>query len=487
MVERMNDSTRSPESQQPQHDAASENPTAGEGRESTGTGWSSPTSSTPSSPDAGATPDPWAARPNDTGVIPRPTDTQALVAQQAAGSVPPTGESVPPTDGSVPPAGPTVPPPGGPAAGTFAPQSAPSAGPANRSRRSTALVVALALGAGLLGGAAGAGVVNALDDDSPAPASSLDREPSDGDPVADLSSVEEVAETLSPSVVSIGIDSPQGQGGGSGVIISSDGQILTNNHVAEAGEGGTLTITFHDGTTAEAEILGLDASTDLAVIQAQDVSGLQAADFGDSDQLRVGEQVVAFGSPLGLDGTVTSGIVSALNRPVTASDQQGGTASSINAIQTDAPINPGNSGGPLVNMAGQVVGINSAIATSFGSDGSIGLGFAIPINQAQAIADQLIETGSASTARIGIEVKPAPPDTPGALVNGIESGTAAADTELAEGDIITRIDDHLVTDPESLIAFTRSYRPGDTVTLTYLRDGEEHTLDIVLGSSDPST
>ncbi|MQA76704.1 MAG: PDZ domain-containing protein, partial [Solirubrobacterales bacterium] len=214
----------------------------------------------------------------------------------------------------------------------------------------------------------------------------------------------------------------------------------------------------------------------------QDVSGLQPAEFGDSDQLRVGEQVVAFGSPLGLDGTVTSGIVSALNRPVTASDQLGGSESSINAIQTDAPINPGNSGGPLVNMAGEVVGINSAIATSFGSDGSIGLGFAIPINQAQAIADQLIETGSASTARIGIEVEIAPPDTPGALVRTIAPGGAAADTELAEGDIITRIDDRLVTDPNSLIAFTRSYRPGDTVTLTYLRDGEENTVEVTLGS-----
>ena len=357
-----------------------------------------------------------------------------------------------------------------------------------RPRRVSALMLALALGAGLAGGAAGAGVVSALDDDPATVTSSLDREPASTDNAVDFSSVEDVAAQVLPSVVSISIDSQFGSGTGSGVIISSDGQILTNNHVAEAGEnGGNLTVAFSDGTTADAEVVGLDPITDLAVIQAQDVSGLTPAELGSSDDLEVGEQVVAIGSPLGLDGTVTTGIVSALDRPVTAGDRQtNGQAATIDAIQTDAPINPGNSGGPLVNMSGQVVGINSVIATT-GSEGSIGLGFSIPIDQARPIADELAETGEATHAMIGVSIGDARGDTRGAAIQAVEPGSAAADAGLQEGDIVTKIDDRLITDGTSLVAAARSYRPGDTVTLTYVRDGETQTAEMTLGSDAESS
>jgi putative serine protease PepD len=311
------------------------------------------------------------------------------------------------------------------------------------------------------------------DDDAPAEQTSA---PS-------LDSVEAVADQVLPSVVSISV----GGGGGSGVIISSDGQILTNNHVVEAARGGQMVVTFQDGSTATAEVVGTDALTDLAVIQAQDVSGLQAADLGSSAELQVGEQVVAIGSPLGLDGTVTTGIVSALNRPVTAGGQQSGGALTVfDAVQTDAPINPGNSGGPLVNMAGEVVGINSAIFSTSASSGSIGLGFAIPIDQASPIAEELIETGRATHAQIGIGVDTATDEVRGAVVRDVRAGSAAEQAELENGDIVTRIDDRLVTDAETLIAAVRSFRPGDEVELTVVRDGQTITLSVTLGSDASS-
>ena len=287
---------------------------------------------------------------------------------------------------------------------------------ATKPRRGTAFLVALALGAGLLGGVAGAGVVTVLDDDQPATQStgtqsSLDNSGSESNQsVSSFSSVEDVAAAVLPSVVSISVQSQAGTGTGTGVVISSDGQILTNNHVVES--GGNLTVTFHDGTSASAEVVGTDPVTDLAVIQARDVSGLTAAELGSSGDLEVGQQVVAIGSPFGLEGTVTTGIVSAVGRPVSAGQTQDSRAV-IDAIQTDAPINPGNSGGPLVNMSGQVVGINSAIYTP--SAGSVGLGFAIPIDQAKPIAEELIDTGQATHARIGIGVGPARRRDPGCV------------------------------------------------------------------------
>jgi putative serine protease PepD len=355
--------------------------------------------------------------------------------------------------------------------------------PVAKPRRGTAFLVALALGAGVLGGAAGAGVVTVLDDDqatgpSTTTESSLDGSSSDSNQsVSSFSSVEDVAAAVLPSVVSIAVQSQAGSGTGTGVVISSDGQILTNNHVVES--GGQLTVTFHDGTTAEAEVVGTDPVTDLAVIQAQGVDGLDAAELGSSGDLEVGQQVVAIGSPFGLEGTVTSGIVSAVGRPVSAGQSQNSLAV-IDAIQTDAPINPGNSGGPLVNMSGQVVGINSAIYSP--SNGSVGLGFAIPIDQAKPIAEELIDSGQATHARIGISVSESDNGTRGAVIASIEAGSGADNAELADGDIITKVDDRLVTSGESLIAAVRSFRPGDTVTLTYVRDGETRTAEVTLGS-----
>jgi putative serine protease PepD len=418
----------------------------------TGSGWSTPTGSAQQPP---RPTDPWTARPDDTRPVGRPEDTHTFAAPASS----PSGQ----------------PPFAGPA---------PESTGAKQPRRGTALMVALALGAGLLGGATGAGVVSALDDDeAPAETSSLDPAPS-GQQATTLSDVEDVAAQVLPGVVSIAVNGPRGIGTGSGVVISSDGQILTNNHVVEG--GGDINVTFHDGTTASAEVVGTDPTTDLAVIQAEDVSGLTAVELGSSDDLQVGQQVVAIGSPFGLEGTVTTGIVSALERPVSAGSGTGGSAV-IDAIQTDAPINPGNSGGPLVNMSGQVVGINSAIYAPSAQGGSVGLGFAIPIDQARPIADELIESGQATHARIGLSVGDATGDLRGALVAGIEDGSGADEAGLAEGDIITEIDDRVVTDGTSLVAAARSYRPGDTVTLTYVRGGDTQTVEVTLGSDTPST
>src|SRR5699024_1952917 len=209
---------------------------------------------------------------------------------------------------------------------------------------------------------------------------------------------------------------------------------------------------------------GTDPMTDLAVIQAQDVSDLTPAELGTSDDVTVGQQVVAIGSPLGLDGTVTTGIVSALDRTVEAGQGQGqgqGESSTFSAIQTDAPINPGNSGGPLVNMAGEVVGINSAILTTGMASGSIGLGFSIPIDQAAPIAEELVETGEATHARIGVTVGNPQDGSRGALVAEVDPNTAAAEAGLQEGDIVTGVDDRVINDGPTLVAVARSYRPGD--------------------------
>ncbi len=221
-------------------------------------------------------------------------------------------------------------------------------------------------------------------------------------------SVAKVAAAVLPSVVSIQFSNGSTGGSGSGVVISNDGLILTNNHVVEAAaNGGSLTVNFTDGQSTSGEIVGRDPSADIAVIRVSGIDNLVPVKMGTSSDLQVGQSVVAIGEPLGLTGTVTTGIVSAINRPVTAGD--GGTNSSVlNAIQTDAAINPGNSGGALVNLKGELVGINSAIATlgaSTGSQsGSIGLGFAIPIDEAKWIADELVQNGTATHSQLGISI-----------------------------------------------------------------------------------
>ena len=240
-----------------------------------------------------------------------------------------------------------------------------------------------------------------------------------------------------------------------------------------AENGGTLTVSFDDGTSADAEILGTDPLTDTAVIKAADVSGLTPATIGKSANLGVGEGVVAIGSPYGLDATVTSGIVSALDRPVNVGSDDQGNSTTYPAIQTDAAINPGNSGGPLVDMTGAVIGINSSIRTASSAtseqSGSIGLGFAIPIDEVMPIVDQMAEGETPTHARLGIQVgNPQAGDDAGAVVREVTDGSTASEGGLASGDVITKVDDQRITDADSLVATIRSYRPGDSVTVTWV-------------------
>ncbi|WP_067598019.1 S1C family serine protease [Nocardiopsis listeri] len=295
--------------------------------------------------------------------------------------------------------------------------------------------------------------------------------------------VGEVAEQVLPSVVSI----QTGSGGGSGVILSSDGQILTNAHVVAEAENGPLQVRFNDGSAAEAELLGVDPVSDIAVIQAEGRDDLTPATLGDSDQVGVGGDVVAIGSPLGLSGTVTTGVVSALNRPVNTGATESGdgqTSTVINAIQTDAAINPGNSGGPLVNMAGEVVGINTAIAGLSQESGSVGLGFAIPINQVRPIAEQLVEEGSASYPAIQATI--APSRSGGAEIMEVTDGGAAADAGLSTGDVVVSLDGEAVDSPDQLIAQIRAHAPGDEVTLGVVPKGEDTPEDVTVTLSEQS-
>jgi len=293
-------------------------------------------------------------------------------------------------------------------------------------------------------------------------------------------SIAAVADALQPSVVQLNVSGNGAAGTGSGFVIREDGYILTNNHVTAGGS--SIEISFADGTTARGDLVGANPGYDLAVVKV-DRTGLPAVTLGSSAALKVGDTAIAIGSPLGLQGTVTSGIVSALDRPVTAGGQ--GETAFINAIQTDAAINPGNSGGPLVDGNGAVIGINSAIATlgsSFGgSAGSIGLGFAIPIDTANRIASEIIATGTSSTPIIGVTLDIQYPG-PGARVNGITPNGPASAAGLRDGDVITELDGELVADATDLIVDIRSLAPGDTVTLTVERDGATRTVEVTLGS-----
>jgi putative serine protease PepD len=299
-------------------------------------------------------------------------------------------------------------------------------------------------------------------------------------------SVAGIAQRVLPSVVSINTTTVNGGGSGSGFVIDSSGYILTNNHVISDAvlSGGKIQVTLNDGSTYTGKVIGRDASFDLAVLKIE-ATGLKALQFGDSDKIAVGDAVIAIGSPLGLSGTVTTGIISAKDRAVTTGDSA--TESSfINALQTDAAINPGNSGGPLVDATGAVIGINSAIA-SLGSSwqaGSIGLGFAIPINQGRKIADQLIKYGVATYPIVGISLDSNYTGV-GAQIsksgNGILPGSPAQKAGLKGGDIIIEIDGKKINTPEELVVSVRSKNVGDRVTLVFIRDGAKKsvTLDLI--------
>jgi putative serine protease PepD len=298
-------------------------------------------------------------------------------------------------------------------------------------------------------------------------------------------SVAGIAQRVLPSVVSIDTRTFTGGGSGSGFVIDSSGFILTNNHVISeaAMRGGEIQVSLNDGSTFTAEVVGRDASFDLAVLKI-DAVGLKALQFGDSDKIAVGDAVIAIGSPLGLSGTVTTGIISAKDRAVTTGDST--TESSyINALQTDAAINPGNSGGPLVDSTGAVVGVNSAIA-SLGTSaqaGSIGLGFAIPINQARKIADQLIKFGVATYPIIGVSLDSNYMGV-GAQIstaaNAILPGSPAQKAGLKSGDVIIEFDGKRINNPEELIVLVRSKNVGDQVTLVFERDGSKKSVTLTL-------
>lgn len=410
------------------------------------------------------------------------SDTQVY---PTAGPVPPITPMAPPTTaayahvpapnyGSVPPFV-----PGGPID-----LSAGAVKPPKRSGTGSKVIAGTALAALLFGGAgayAGTTMANNKSGNSTSASITIGNnttgasmsKPANG-------SIAAIAAAVTPSVVKIEERDGQGGGGtGTGFVISSDGYILTNNHVAGTG---TLSVQFADGTKASAKLVGANQQYDVAVIKV-DKTGLPAVALGDSDKVKVGDTAIAIGSPLGLEGTVTAGIISALNRPVTAGGENGGDTSYINAIQTDAPINPGNSGGPLINGAGEVIGINSAIASmpssGGGQPGSIGLGFAIPMQTASRLAQEIIKTGHSSTPIVGVKLDM---NSDAAKITEVTAGGPAEAAGLKVGDVLTKVDGKPVGSGTDFIVAVRANSPGDVLTLTVERGGSPVEVKVTLGS-----
>ncbi|HVW80784.1 MAG TPA: trypsin-like peptidase domain-containing protein [Mycobacteriales bacterium] len=384
--------------------------------------------------------------------------------------------------------------------------------PVARSRRWTAAVVAatafvfggggVAVGAELLNNNSGVSVAASGLTVGTASSAALTTSPK---------SYAAIAAKVLPSVVNINVTSQSESDTGSGVVLRSDGYILTNNHVvAAASQGGQISVSFNDGSSVSAKIVGTDPLDDLAVIKVSK-SGLTPATLGDSSAIQVGDPVLAVGSPLGLQGTVTEGIVSALNRPVQTEDDsqqqqenpfgfgfgqsapQPTEPTVIDAIQTDAAINPGNSGGALVDSAGQVIGINSAIASLGSTDlsgqsGNIGVGFAIPINQAKVIASELIQNGHATHPLLGVTLTDATSANGAdqALVRAVTAGGPADKAGIKEGDVITAINGHPTAGADAVIAYVRSFQPGDRITVTFVRGGSTKTATVTLSDSTTS-
>ena len=385
----------------------------------------------------------------------------------------------------MPPAGGTTPPSG---SGTW-----PYAAPEPKKPRWGGRIVAAGALAAVLGGLAGGGLVAALDRNDPTAAGAITIQGSSAPTAANQSgSTEAAAATAMKSVVTLSVRGQQEAGTGSGVVIRSDGYILTNEHVtAVAADGGSITVAFADGRTASAKLVGADKATDLAVVKVN-LTGLTAATFADSNGVKVGQTVVAVGSPLGLNGTVTEGIVSALHRPTSGASDNSAV---IDAIQTDAAINPGNSGGALVDLAGRVVGINQSIATAGsnsgplgqqGEPGNIGIGFAIPSGTAARISQQLISTGKATHALLGVETQTATSQDQqtaiGATIASVSPGSAADKAGIKAGDVVTKVNDRVIGQSEDLAATVRSFAPGTKVTLTIKRGNDTRTVNVTLGS-----
>jgi putative serine protease PepD len=348
-------------------------------------------------------------------------------------------------------------------------------------------IVAAALVAGVVGGAGGfSGAYALLDARSTSPV--LTTASTAPAPVV-AGTVAAAAATAMPSTVDIQVPQSQGSDEGAGIILTADGNVLTNNHVV-AGATGPITVTLADGSRHTATVVGSSPSYDLAVLKIAGVSGLIPATLATGANPQVGQTVVAIGSPEGLTGTVTSGIVSALNRTVTV-QADNGAAVVYNGLQTDAPINSGNSGGPLVNLQGQVVGIDSAIASAgsqgSGQSGSIGLGFAIPVDQAQRVAQELMATGTATKPVLGVQGNPAATTTTGATtgaqVTAVTPGSPAAQAGIAAGDVVTKVGNDAVGNFADLIARIGAAAPGSQVTLTVTTGGTTRTVPVTLGST----
>ncbi|MFJ2175334.1 trypsin-like peptidase domain-containing protein [Streptomyces sp. NPDC087851] len=424
----------------------------------------------------------------------------------------PQPQPQPPAQPQQPPAGPVHPGPAQPHSAPsqwlqYDPWSAPAARPLTeygepapkRRRAGLAALVLVGLAACVVGGAVGAyiernGGLTSVELPQAGP-ESAGRAPD---------SVAGIAASALPSVVTLHVSGGGEQGTGTGFVLDRQGHILTNNHVVQPASssrsGGEISVTFSGGETARAKLVGKDSGYDLAVVKVTGVSGLKPLPLGNSDNVQVGDPVVAIGAPFDLSNTVTSGIISAKERPITAGGEKGDGSdiSYVDALQTDAPINPGNSGGPLVDARARVIGINSAIRAAdsgtglgTGQSGSIGLGFAIPINQGKRVAEELINTGKATHPVIGVSLDM---EYTG---DGAKVGDKAADggpavtaggpgdkAGIRPGDIITEVDGQRVHSGEELIVKIRAHRPGDRLDLTLVRGGKERTMSLALGSAD---
>jgi putative serine protease PepD len=344
------------------------------------------------------------------------------------------------------------------------------------------------LGVVLGGAVAVAGCTSSASSSTTAAASS-------GSSAASVCAVTSVANQVIPSVVTIAVSGANASGTGSGEVIRSDGYILTNNHViAAAASGGSVQVQFSDGQAEAATIVGRDPQTDVAVLKVASSPKLKVIALGSSASVQVGQPVVVIGAPLGLSGTVTSGIVSALNRTVQVPGENNSSALLVAAVQTDAAINPGNSGGAMVNCAGQLIGVPSAGATvpstsGESSGGSIGLGFAIPVDLAKSISDEIIATGKVTHSYFGVGTVQIPPAAAaqagvpeGLLIEQVAAGGPAASAGLQANDVITSIDGTPATSNIQLQEVTLTKKPGDTVSVGYSRNGQTATATVTLAA-----
>ncbi|MFH8657743.1 S1C family serine protease [Streptomyces afghaniensis] len=449
--------------------------------------------------DAPAAPAPEGQTSQGPGPYGQDSQGESAHGQGASGGAAHHGVSSSAPDPSWPPPPPPTSPYGGGSGsgggwGSSYQQPAPKSG-RGRGGLAAALLVA-ALVAGGLGG--GLGYTLAKNNDESTGSTTVSASSSGGDVKRDPGTVAGVAAKALPSTVTIEAESTNGEGGtGTGFVFDKQGHIVTNNHVvAGAVDGGKLTATFPSGKKYDAEVVGHAQGYDVAVIKLKNApSDLKPLTLGDSDKVAVGDATIAIGAPFGLSDTVTTGIISAKNRPVASSDGSGSQASYMSALQTDASINPGNSGGPLLDAQGNVIGINSAIQSTgnggfgTGQSGSIGLGFAIPINQAEYVAQELIKTGKPVYAKIGASVS-LDDSSDGAQITDqgaggaapVEPGGPAAKAGLKPGDVITKLDDRVIDSGPTLIGEIWTHKPGDKVTITYERGGKQHTAEVTLGS-----